>query len=357
MRGGITRFHGSAKAARHYLDSDVQIGGEAAYYLEGGQRLATLLEVSRDGTITSREGLTGDQYEQWAGGYDPLSGAAFSSVRMTPFAARFDDMIVNGPKSWSLAAALHPDLSAAYDAAQAAAAEAISQTVAEHMLTRVGGRGAQDRVHVDAISVATVRHETSRAGDPHRHIHLQVSSKVWARGKWRASDWTSTKRMTDMVNAVGHRVMMSHPEFREAAARHGLTFRADGEIEQLVATVPAMSKRALQVVRNVVGYEAEWRSAHPGEEPSAALVRDWVRIGWGDKRDGKHLHPTSGTVIEAGWLAEMREHLDVDAVRALEPVPVGGVDPAGVNRDAVAARAVDLVWAARRAVRVLGCLL
>ena len=63
MRGGITRFHGSAKAARHYLDSDVQIGGEAAYYLEGGQRLATLLEVSRDGTITNRAGLTGDKYD------------------------------------------------------------------------------------------------------------------------------------------------------------------------------------------------------------------------------------------------------------------------------------------------------
>ena len=71
------------------------------------------------------------------------------------------------------------------------------------------------------------------------------------------------------------------------------------------------------MVRNVAGYEAEWRSTHPDEEPSAALVRDWVRIGWGDKRDGKHLHPTSGAVIEAGWLAEMRDHLDVDAVLAL----------------------------------------
>ena len=30
-----------------------------------------------------------------------------------------------------------------------------------------------------------VRHYTSRAGDPHRHLHLQINARVFAAGKWR----------------------------------------------------------------------------------------------------------------------------------------------------------------------------
>ena len=30
-----------------------------------------------------------------------------------------------------------------------------------------------------------IRHYTSRAGDPHRHLHLQVNARVWAAGAWR----------------------------------------------------------------------------------------------------------------------------------------------------------------------------
>ena len=91
---------------------------------------------------------------------------------------RFVEVVVNGPKTWSLAAALHPEIAAAYDAAQDRAAAEIIGWLAEHATTRVGPRGRQVQVPVEQIEAAVVRHYTSRAGDPHRHLHLQINARV-----------------------------------------------------------------------------------------------------------------------------------------------------------------------------------
>ena len=66
--------------------------------------------------------LTGDGYEAWVAGLDPRLGAAKGRLRTDEQAVRFVEVVVNGPKSWSLAAELHPDFAAAYDAAQDCAA-------------------------------------------------------------------------------------------------------------------------------------------------------------------------------------------------------------------------------------------
>ena len=93
-------------------------------------------------------------------------------------ALRFVEVTVNGPKTWSLAAALHPEISAALDEAQDKAADEIVGWIAEHATTRVGPRGRQVQVPVEKIEAAVIRHYTSRAGDPHRHLHLQVNARV-----------------------------------------------------------------------------------------------------------------------------------------------------------------------------------
>ena len=49
-------------------------------------------------------------YERWVAGYDVLTGAAKGRLRDDARALRFVEVVVNGPKSWSLAAALHPDI-------------------------------------------------------------------------------------------------------------------------------------------------------------------------------------------------------------------------------------------------------
>src|SRR5665647_1345530 len=124
----------------------------------------------------------------WAASYAsaiPGSSAAASDQVFGPFtttstnrtdaaAVRFVEVVVNGPKTWSLAAALDPRITEAYDAAQDRASQQIIGWLAQHATTRIGPRGRQVQVPVERIEAATVRHYTSRAGDPHRHLHLQI---------------------------------------------------------------------------------------------------------------------------------------------------------------------------------------
>jgi hypothetical protein len=120
--------------------------------------------------------MDGESYEKWVAGVDLESGRPKGRLRTDDQAVRFVEVTVNGPKTWSLAAALHDDVAAAYDAAQMAAAEDIIGWLTTHATTRVGPRGRQVQVPVEEIEAAVVRHFTSRSGDPHRHLHLQINA-------------------------------------------------------------------------------------------------------------------------------------------------------------------------------------
>ena len=102
-------------------------------------------------------------------GHDPVTGTARGRLLKCDNAVRCVEVTVNGPKTWSIAAALHPEVAVAYDAAQERAAERTIAWVSEHAKTRVGPRGRQVQVPVEKVEAITVRHYTSRAGDPHRH--------------------------------------------------------------------------------------------------------------------------------------------------------------------------------------------
>lgn len=178
MQGGVKVYRGDPAAARNYVEADHGHGhapghGRADdYYLAEGTGLADRFVATRDGGVEHVGMLDGDAYEAWVTGMDPESGTPRGRLRTDENAVRFVEVVVNGPKSWSLAAAAHPDIAAAYDAAQYAAASQIVGWLAEHATTRVGPRGRQVQVPVERIEVVTVRHYTSRAGDPHRHLHL-----------------------------------------------------------------------------------------------------------------------------------------------------------------------------------------
>src|SRR5919199_1487056 len=114
------------------------------------------------------------------------------------------ELVVNGPKSWSLAAALHPDIAAAYDEAQDRAATQVIGWLAEHATTRVGPRGGQLQVPVEVLEAVTVQHYTSRAGDPHRHLHLQINARVFAAGRWRGLHTVGVRDFLSAINGIGH---------------------------------------------------------------------------------------------------------------------------------------------------------
>jgi exodeoxyribonuclease V alpha subunit len=61
------------------------------------------------GRVEELAPLTGGTYEAWVAGLDPESGVPRGRLRDDDRAVRFIEVVVNGPKSWSLAAALHPE--------------------------------------------------------------------------------------------------------------------------------------------------------------------------------------------------------------------------------------------------------
>ena len=251
--------------------------------------------------------LDGDAYEAWVAGRDAATGRSKGRIRTDDQAVRFVEVVINGPKTWSLAAAVHPEISAAYDAAQDRAAVEVIGWLAEHATTRVGPRGRQVQVSVEEIEAALVRHHTSRAGDPHRHLHLQVNARVWARGTWRGIHTVGVRDSLDAINGIGHAVIACDPQFRAVLSEHGYTLDPkSGEIDQLAPFAGAFSARAAQIGRNVDTYEARWRTEHPGQEPGRRLRRTWDARAWADARPDKVV-PKDGAELRARWLEELAD--------------------------------------------------
>lgn len=200
---------------------------------------------------------------------------------------RFVEVVVNGPKSWSLAAALHAD-------ADIAAASTGTCTCRPRGPTRVVACSATQPITSPAarsiaasyamVEAAVVRHHTSRAGDPHRHLHVQINARVFARGAWRGLHSVGVVDSIEALNGIGHAAVMCDPGFRAALAARGYTLGDDGEIQQLAPYAGGFSQRAAQINRNVDCYEADWRAEHPGQEPGPRLRRAWDRHAWADAR-------------------------------------------------------------------------
>jgi exodeoxyribonuclease V alpha subunit len=286
MRGGLKVYRGSAAAARHYVEADR--GRADDYYLAEGTGIAERYVASHPDGVRRMAPLTGDKYEAWVAGVDPDTGTPKGRLRHDENAVRLVEVVVNGPKSWSLAAELHPEISTAYDAAQDIAARQIIGWLAQHASTRVGPRGAQIQVPVAEIEAVTVRHHTSRAGDPHRHLHLQINARVLAEGRWRGLHTVGVRDSLDAINGIGHAAVMTDPDFRAALAVHGFTLDPDtGEVTELAEFVGPFSARATQIGCNIDRYEAEWRVANPGRAPGPALRRTWDARAWADARPDK----------------------------------------------------------------------
>ncbi len=304
MHGGMKVYRGAAAAARHYVEADRSRADD--YYLTEGSGVAMRFVAFPDG-VEDRADMNGETYELWVAGFDVETGAAKGRLRSDDQAVRFVEVTVNGPKTWSLAAALHPEIAEAYDVAQMAAVEEIIGWLAKHATTRVGPRGRQVQVPVERIEAAVVRHFTSRAGDPHRHLHLQINSRVFAEGKWRGIHTVGVRDSLEAINGIGHAAVMTNPEFRTRLAAHGFTLDVEtGEVAELTPYAGAFSARARQIESNIDTYEAAWRAEHPGEEPGPVLRQAWDRRAWADARPDKVV-PTSGEELRQRWVEELHE--------------------------------------------------
>jgi exodeoxyribonuclease V alpha subunit len=343
VHGGVKFYRGAAKAARVYVERDRSRADD--YYLAEGSGVAERLAATPDG-VSQVGGMDGDAYEQWVAGLDIDTGRKKGRVRADANALRFVEVTVNGPKTWSLAAALHPEVSAALDAAQDEAAAEIVGWVAEHATTRVGPRGRQVQVPVERLEAAVIRHYTSRAGDPHRHLHLQVNARVWAAGAWRGIHSVGVRDSIEAINGIGHAAVATNPHFRSVLAAHGFTLDPEtSEIRQLAPFVGAFSARARQIRRHIDSYEAEWRAEHPGQEPGPRLREAWDRRAWAQARPDK-IAPVDGAELVARWDAELR---DLGYKDPAGPVQLRGTMPGRVDRDAAADLVISQLGAKRSA--------
>ncbi|CCH90569.1 Conjugative relaxase TrwC [Modestobacter italicus] len=335
-------YVGDPAAARAYVEADR--GRADDYYLTEGSGFARRFTVT-DGRVAELVPLTGDAYETWVAGRDPSSGESRGWLRDDEHAVRFVEVVVNGPKTWSLAAALHPDIAEAYEAAQDRAAGQIVAWLSQHATTRVGPRGGQVQVPLEVLEAATVRHYTSRAEDPHWHLHLQLLSRVFAAGKWRGLHTVGIRDSLGAINGIGHAAMACDPELNAAFAAHCYTKDATGEILELADYVGPFSARHAQITRNVDRYEREWATAHPGDHPGPALRRAWDARAWVDGRPDK-VTAQPGVRLEERWRADLSAlgYRDPGRPVALAPTPIGALD-----RDELVQRALTRLAAGRSA--------
>lgn len=308
MHGGVKFYRGGANPARNYVEKDCARYDD--YYLVDGDGIAMrfVADARPDGEVAveGKQSMDGDAYESWVAGLVVETGQPKGRLRKGPDGLRFVEITVNGPKTWSLAAALDPAVSAALDAAQERASRQLISYVAEHATTRVGPRGRQVQVPVEQIEAAVIRHHTSRAGDPHRHLHLQINARVFAQGAWRGLHSVGVRDMIEAINGIGHAAVATDPEFRTALARAGFTMDSDdGELNELAPFVGVFSTRAAQIRRNVDRYEVAWRTEHPGEEPGPRQREAWDRRAWAEGRPNKVI-PRRDADIVARWNDELR---------------------------------------------------
>lgn len=306
MRGGVILFRGTGADAMRYVESDRSRADD--YYLgDATDVICTILNGS--GEATGRRPLGAGEYAGWVDWINPDTGVQMGKPRLAGAnrlgSPRFAEMVINTPKSLSIAAALHPKVSAALDAAQQAALAEIQQWLGQHSVTRVGPRGKQEVVPVERLQVVGITHRTSRAGDPHRHIHMQVGTRVWAAGAWRALDTAAIFKQQGAIRALGTAVIAASPKLAAVLDGHGLTLDPiTGEVAELAQFNDLMSKRGAQVRKNLERLEAEWETAHPGESVGPVVSSRLTAKAWAFERPAKK--PTTMRE-EAAWLTELRE--------------------------------------------------
>lgn len=340
VHGGVIPFRGTGADALRYVESDRSRADD--YYLGAETTVAQFTALDGDGAVTADLALDPEAYAGWVDWENPLTGESMGKPRRAGSdrrgSPRFMEMVINTPKSLSIAAALHPEVSDALDAAQQDALAEIRRWLAQHSVTRVGPLGRQEIVPVEQVHVVGITHRTSRAGDPHRHVHMQIGTRVFAAGKWRGLFTAALFKQQGAIRALGTAVIAASPELAEALDRHGLTLdAATGEVVELQPFNAVMSKRGAQVARNLDRLEAEWEQTHPGESIGPVVSARLRAEAWAYERPAKK--PTT-LAEEAAWVAELREAgYDPDALHHPATVMPRSVDDLSVQQ--VASRALD----------------
>lgn len=349
MRGGLERWkrgvesRGVRQAISYALEGtcDAHIphspGVDAleAYSAASGSTVSRF--IVDNGVITS-DGLTAGGLRVWLTGHDPVTGEERGHQRLSPDADLLLDGTLNHPKSYSIAALLHPELAAEFEALQDRLRERILLTWQTELNAR-RGHGGLMREEITRIEVVELQHRRSRALDPHIHRHLWLNIKVLgADGKWSNLDSRVAMKLHTVVNAEGELAARTDPAWIAALARRGYTLEDTGEIAELAGAVRPVSRRSSQIEANRARLIEDWSTTHGGSAPSVEVLQQIDRHAWAVSRPNKPAH-----LDEASWEARVRDEIaaiDPSLTTPRPPIPVAATDPHAIDLDLLAAKAV-----------------
>jgi hypothetical protein len=273
--------------------------------------------VVTDGAIHADE-LSADALRVWLTGHDPVTGEERGIQRLSADADLLLDATLNHPKSYSIAALLHPDLATEFESLQDRLRDRILTTWLDELNAR-RGHGGLIREDITRIEVVELDHRRSRALDPHAHRHLWLNVKVLgADGKWSNVDSRVAMKLHTLINAEGDLAARTDPQWVAALARHGFTLDDDGEVAELAGVVRSFSRRSAQIEANRAKLIAEWSAEHGGASPSIRVLTQIDRRAWAMSRPNKPAH-----LDEQSWGATVRDELaSLDPRLALDRAPV-----------------------------------
>ncbi|MEV5068710.1 AAA family ATPase [Microbacterium sp. LMI12-1-1.1] len=293
--------------------------------------------IVANGVITSDK-LTASGLRVWLTGHDPVTGEERGHQRLSPDADLLLDGTINHPKSYSIAALLHPELAAEFEALQDRLRERILLTWQTELNAR-RGHGGLIREELTRIEVVELQHRRSRALDPHIHRHLWLNIKVLgADGKWSNLDSRVAMKLHTVVNAEGELAARTDPAWITALARHGYTLDHTGEIAALAGAVRPVSRRSAQIEGNRARLIAEWSAARGGSAPSVEVLQQIDRRAWAVSRPNK-----PAGLDETVWEARVHDEIatiDSSLITPRSPIPVAATDLNAVDLDLLAAQAI-----------------
>ena len=189
MHGGVIPFRGTGADALRYVEADRARADD--YYLGAEATVAQFAALDGSGAVTARVSLAPAAYAEWVDWVNPLTGeqmgkprrAGVGSEVLTPVHGdghQHPEVVVDRRRL------LHPEVSDALDAAEQDALAEIRRWLAPALGDSCGVAGSRRRsiLHPSRMHIMGITHRTSRAGDPHRHIHMQIGTRVWAAGEY-----------------------------------------------------------------------------------------------------------------------------------------------------------------------------
>lgn len=350
MRGGLERWkrgnasEGVGQAVAYAFDGGCDAGQvhgagavtRAASYATAGTSTVTRFSVTASGV--EEDELDAGGLARWVDGSDPLTGERRGRELTSPDADLLLDGTMNMPKSFSLAVLLTPELRSEFDGLQDRIRDR-TLCLWQRELNARRGAGGLIREAIARLEVVELRHERSRALDPHVHRHLWLGVKVLGEdGKWSNVDSRVAMKLHTVVNAEGDLASRTDPAWVAALAEHGYSLDAEGEIAELAHLVRPLSRRSNQIEANRALRLARWKQTHPGQHPDHATLA-WIdRWAWAHGRPDK---PAS--VDEAQWGNLIRDEitaLDKSATERREPAIVRAQPLADLDRDLLTAIAI-----------------